>query len=122
VCLSPVRISVYDEVFNTNPRTRGNTRKVLSSLHRKSANSSTKLHHSISTLLPKMRTRRKLFTWRAMFPVRVYTVQLLRVLDPQNEDSTILQNMSLFACPTGPNILRDFRLHSNARALLHFVF
>jgi len=70
-----------------------NTRKVLSSLHRQSANSSTKLHHSISTLLPKTRTRRKLPTWRAMFPVRVYTVQLLRVLDPQNEDTTILQNI-----------------------------
>ena len=56
-------------------------------------NSSTKLHHSISTHLSKMNTHRKLFTWRALFHVRLYTVQLLRVLDPQNEDTTILQNI-----------------------------
>ena len=83
-----------DEVFNTNSRTGGNTRKGVSSLHRKSANSNTNLHHSISALLPKTRTHRKLFTWRALFPVRVYTVQLLRVLDPQNEGITVRQGLT----------------------------
>lgn len=94
MCLSPLGLSLYDDVFNTNPRTRGNTRKVVSSLRTKSANSSTKLHRSILTRLLNMRTRRKLLTWWAVFPVRVYThtVQVLSVLDLQNEDTTILQN------------------------------
>jgi hypothetical protein len=67
-----------------------------------------------------MRTHRKLFTWRVLFHVRVYTVQLLRVFNLKMKAPHPSKHLLLFACPTGPNIPRDFRLHSNLHAVLYF--